>query len=248
MPDFDALLKPRPFPDDDGSVPSELASAFGLPIAKRAEGIVVALHRVILPVLPHEHPGLDADGRVKEHAPQSTHLLEAGGQLLTEQLSANHSAVVVFSGIEALNAWNNKARPVPVSIDSVAVGCLKQHNGLIVLDPGSEHEMWLGRTAVIALATGGSWLPPWGDGQIKERLAFLAEENAELVRRIDIGPTQRGVSAIDIVFAQGATIDDAKRIATRIGRELESNPYVSARLDLVEIRPRLEMNVGKLTT
>ncbi|SDU80649.1 SseB family protein [Arcanobacterium phocae] len=240
MPDIASLLAPNPFSNDDGSVPPELAKAFTLSVADgRAEAVVASLTRVLLPVVPHEHPGLDESGRVKEHQSYSAQPLAGDGSLVTAELAGQRPAVVVFSGIDALRQWHKGARPVPATVESVAIASLKQQTGLMVLDPGSTTETWLGRTAVIALASGGRWLAPWNDERINDCVATVAREVASGIVHMSIEPGPAGFCIVDIGFPADSQMSDVMRVATYVSEALESDPYVRARLDVVEIRPRI---------
>lgn len=240
MPDLASLLTPNPYANDDGSMPQELRKAYESSSDQRVENIVRALDRVLLPVIPHAHPGTDANGKVLEHTSQPSHPLEREEGLVTAQVHNGRSAVVVFSHAEALTNWNATARPVPVSIEATAIATLKQKTGLIVLDPGTDNETVLGRTAVITLAAGGKWLAPWADPKIRGVITKLAEEYRDHVLSIELLPDVKGTAIVDMVFSRNSATESVVAVAQAVAATLETDPYVRARLDLVEIRPRPE--------
>ncbi|USR78734.1 SseB family protein [Arcanobacterium pinnipediorum] len=237
MPNISALLTPNPFAGDDGSLPQDLKVAFSQPVAQRVQAIIKVLDRVLVPVIPHSHPGRDQDGRIKEHATAALDLSDDATTLHTHLIADGRHAVAVFSSVETLGGWNQKARPVPMGIESIALATLKQKIGQIVLDPGTEHETWISRSAVISLATGGNWLAPWADKKVAERLGEL-QQRIDHVLDIQITSDAYGRSVIDVFLPHETPVDRVILAAQELGRALEADPYLKARLDFVEIRPR----------
>ncbi|QRV01471.1 SseB family protein [Arcanobacterium phocisimile] len=237
MPDIAALLTPNPFAGDDGSLPRALKLAFEQPTAHRVEAIVSVLDRVLVPVIPHAHPGRDEHGKINDHQTAALDLQDEKTMLECQVIADNRKAVAVFSAVDALLSWNPEARPVPAGIESVALATLKHHGGQLVLDPGSDSETWIGRSAVISLATGGKWLAPWADDKISQKLAELGQHVAG-ADAIEIIPGMNGRSVIEIYLPAHTAVERVMVAAQEVGRALELDPYLKARLDFVEIRPR----------
>jgi hypothetical protein len=80
--------------------------------------------------------------------------------IVTVQTPDLQSGLPVFSSVEAMRRWNEKARPVPVEIAKAALAAAKEGNTRLVLDAGSETEFVFRRTAIAALATGKPWVHP----------------------------------------------------------------------------------------
>lgn len=242
MPDFNKLLARNPFSDDDGSLKPELAQAFESAETEWAVNVVTHLDRVIIPVIPHEHPGTvkGDDGRLRpaQHDSASSNPLDRPDEeLTTVDFPGGRTALAVFSSAQALAAWNPKARPVPASTQQVAVTALKRGSGLLTLDPGQPTQTWLGRTAVIALATESTWLAPWDDPKIPTSIRRALGEDLTGLVDIRVSTGYRGVSVVEIHIDASTPQDDVLNIAHAVAAVVGSEPYVKARLDLVELRP-----------
>lgn len=69
----------------------------------------------------------------------------------------NQNALPVFTSVASMNRWNSKARPVPNNGRTVALAAVAEGNTRVVIDPGSETEFVLRRTALEAIAQGFPW-------------------------------------------------------------------------------------------
>lgn len=84
-----------------------------------------------------------------------------------------------FTSVAALQAWNAKARPVPVEAERVALAAASEETDLVILDPRSDTEFGLRRSALEALARGSAWGPPWQDAAIVDDVrASVTDESA----------------------------------------------------------------------
>ncbi|MFY9263671.1 MAG: SseB family protein [Actinomycetaceae bacterium] len=226
------FLADNPFAGDLGELKPELAAAFEAPADQRVEAIVAALGRVIIPVLPHAHPGAEKD---PDGCPDS--------DLLQVDFPGGRQATPVFSSAEALATWNPNARPVPMAIQQVAVAALKTGTGLITLDHDQDTCTWLGRTAVIALAVEGPWRAPWADLEIPRRISEKIGGELAGFHGVAIKPGQRGESIVEIAINPGASDAEMMNIVQTVAAVIGSEEYVRARLDLVELRPVPASNV-----
>lgn len=240
MPDFDRILSPNPFAGDDGSIQPEVEVAFRAPAHERTEAIVSTLDRVIMPVLPHAHPGkIESESgiTVASHTPAPKDPLECPDEdLVRVPFPGGRESFPAFSSAQALAAWNPQARPVPVKIESLAVAALRRGSGLITLDPDQDSQTWLGRSAVISLAAGGTWLAPWKDEKIREKILEDASGSDGLVD-VTIEPGDGGAAIINLHIDPGSDRDAVMNIAHTVIAILGANEYVKARLDVAEVRP-----------
>ena len=79
--------------------------------------------------------------------------------------------VAAFSSAAELASYDPSARPMTMSAQQVAViAGLSQGSGGIVVNPGSERETIIPRSAALALAAADQWLPPWEDRNLTEEL------------------------------------------------------------------------------
>ena len=83
---LERLLRPNPFPGDMGEMSPDMAAAQANPDPGASlKGIVAALAagRVLVPALPHEHPGRTDDGGVADHESEPDPTADAAAQAAT---------------------------------------------------------------------------------------------------------------------------------------------------------------------
>lgn len=243
MVDFERFLRPNPFAGDDGEVQPRMAAALALTDpAERQEALVAALAtgRVFVPVQAHAHPGYE-DGAVASHTPSpnpNAEALEEAGEL-TVPAPGGLRAMPVFSSAAALAKFDPQARPLPVLGRNAAAQAL-MHTGLLAVDPVGEGlspaDDFLGRSAVVAIASNEAWVAPWIDPQIPMRLRS-ALTACEAVQDVMISAVPQGVVRIAVVIADHVGIEGAQDAVTRVARALVHDSYLKAHLDLVEILP-----------
>lgn len=72
----------------------------------------------------------------------------------------------VFTSVQALAAWDPKARPVPADGVRTALSAAADDTDLIVVDPASATEFVLRRPAVWAIGQGLPWEPAWRSPEV----------------------------------------------------------------------------------
>lgn len=118
------------FAEDDGSAPEGLrevmaAGAAGDQGAYLDAVVELCLSRLLIPIVSageNLHPeGPDPD----RHAEMSAVLLQqADGQ----------KAMLAFTGVDSLAAWNPQARPIPATLDRVAEAAVMSGAGTLLID------------------------------------------------------------------------------------------------------------------
>ncbi|MGJ9372270.1 SseB family protein [Nesterenkonia sp. CF4.4] len=81
----------------------------------------------------------------------------------------------VFTSVEALTAWHDKARPVAAETERIMLAALAEGAELAVLDPGAELTFVLRRPAVEALAQASRWVPSYQDSELAEALGGILD-------------------------------------------------------------------------
>jgi SseB protein N-terminal domain len=159
------LTGPGEFADDDGRVPDALAvllegrraGAAGL----RDIVPVLSAYRLLVPLLEVDAGALDGDeadpcaGQDRAVAAVSMRIGEG-------------SLGLAFTGIDSLVAWNPQARPMPVRARRVAEAVLAEGGIGLVIDPGSPSALMLRGPALVRLASGAPWPPPWQDPAVQQ--------------------------------------------------------------------------------
>ena len=119
-----SLAEPA-FPDDDGLVDPRLADAFG------DDAKVFAVYRdvrVFVPIVAVLGERA-TDGSDKSADMAAVFMTGADGR----------QALLTFSSVAALEAWNSVARPVPVWGREAAQAALDEGASALLLDLGTEH-------------------------------------------------------------------------------------------------------------
>lgn len=229
------LFRENPFSDDDGSITPQLAAALGEPEHLRTEAIVGALGRVLIPVLPHAMPaaGVEQDGLIADaDAPTCP-----DDGLIRVDFPGGRQAFPIFSSVQAVQNWNPEARPVPIDVARMAAVALTRGPGLLTLDPGSADETWLGRSAVAALAGGTDWTAPWDDPLIVEKITEAFDGYVPGLDKIGIQPGRCGSAVLVLYLIPPAERQVVENVVQTVSAVIASEPYVRARLDVIEIRP-----------
>lgn len=150
--------------DDDGSIDPAIKAAGTDPAALVA---AIAHARLLVPVVSE----LDTEPVEDDHCASGGGEKRASAAMVTVATRDGRAAVPVFSSIQALQTWRVDARPFPVEGPRAAAAAIQESDALLVLDPGSETELLVPRPAVVALATGQSWVPSFESKEVAEAVA-----------------------------------------------------------------------------
>ncbi|MDY5855358.1 MAG: SseB family protein [Arcanobacterium sp.] len=244
MPYLESLLKGNPFAGDDGAIDPSLVRAFEAPELMRTESVVEAFEqaRVLVGAVPHPHPGRTPDGSVAEHEIAPEPLAQPDG-LIRVNFAPERQAYAVFSGVDAYNFFTKKydisarVRPMPVRAVDAARLAITHGDGLLVLDPSTANQCWIGRSACAALAAGESWVAPWDDDALAEHIMAALPSYLEGFDHVAVDPGENGAAFLTIHMLAGLAQDRVHAIVDAVTEVVASEPYVRARLDVVELRP-----------
>jgi hypothetical protein len=209
------------YADDDGSAPAGYLEAVRRLAAGEAgrAGVVEALRgeRLLVPLLAAAgETGLDERGRLIDKTQELSIVTVAGPD--------GGAILPMFSHVQAMQAWNAKARPVPTSVQRAAAAAL-DGPGRVVVDPGAESEFVLGRTMLEALLADAPW--SWGVEDPAVHAAVLAPMFA-----------QPAVQAVVL-----ATGDPRSTLA---GADLEVHALVDAAVDAQDAAAQVERAVAAI--
>lgn len=236
------LFQPNPFAGDRGEMSPDMRAAMDEPDAGaslRAIAAAITQGRLLVPALPHEHPGRTEDGGVAEHHEKDpTGDAIAQAATLSVRIPGGRFATPVFSCLERLQACYPDARPIPVLGPNAAAQALV-FNGIFALDPrdpSGQGCIALGRGAVAAIATKDTWDAPWDNPRVLDGFyEALAEE--KLSARLEIEPLRNGILRLLVIIGEEASEAEAFKIVQTIVEAAEANPYLRAHLDVVEVTP-----------
>lgn len=238
MRDIHAKLKPNPFAGDTGEPDPALAAALAMENkAERLEAVVaqVARSRVLVPVLAHAHPGRTADGGVADHVSADKDVCKQAAMIAVEAPDGR-AAMPIFSSADALRAWRAEARPVPVHTQNAAIASVAEADGLLVLDPGSDRPVLLGRPAVAALATGETWRAPWRDEELPTIISRALAGIDGLIG-LRIMPGRRAETGIVLAVREDLSREQVSAALAEAQSRLGQVSEMTSRIDSVELAP-----------
>jgi len=151
--DHERILAPSPFPGDDGAASprtrERLADVAGSsdPAAYLRAVVALCEDRLLVPVvatavrLGTTVGGLSSD----KEAEMSVVMLEAAD---------GRRAMLAFTGLDALQAWNPAARPVPITLDLAAQTALAEGVAAVLVDVAGPNPLALEADILSELADG----------------------------------------------------------------------------------------------
>jgi type III secretion system (T3SS) SseB-like protein len=145
-------LAPSPYPADDGTANADtrrllVAAAEGGSTAYLRAVAALCLDRLLVPVVAtatqtgQTHGGLDSDKK----AEMAVVLLQAPD---------GRRALLAFSGLDALQAWQSSARPVPVTLDRAAQTARAERAAAVLVDCAGPASLAVEGELLEQLATG----------------------------------------------------------------------------------------------
>lgn len=166
----------NPWSNDDGTCPPKLALILrqiseGL---ATVEALVAGLHgnRLLVPLLAElGDSGLGAHGQVVDKSAELS--------IVAVSTPDGATAIPSFTDVSAMRRWNPTARPVPVSVDKLAVAAVGEGHTRVIVNPGSE-SIALRRTQLKALALGEGWQRPDYSHPVLELVTSACRKRSEV--------------------------------------------------------------------
>jgi hypothetical protein len=161
-PVHERTLAPSPFPGDDGAPRAEVRDALARFAGSNAPDdylravAVLCADRLLVPVVA---TATRLGGVVGGLASDK----EAEMAVVLLQRSDGGTALLGFTGLDALRTWDSRARPVPVTIDKVAETAVAEGAVAVLVDLAGPHPLVLEGEVLDALARGHR-LIDLGDG------------------------------------------------------------------------------------
>ncbi|MDK8237003.1 SseB family protein [Actinomyces urogenitalis] len=223
------LASPSPFADDDGGADPRVTQALEDTSQPRHLYLdhlwqTLVASRLIVPVAAHPRGGDE---------PHTNDAAQDAATLAVD-LPDGHVALPVFTSVDAMRAWRQDVRPVPVEPRRAAQVAVQTTDQLWVVDPGTK-DLRLPRPAVVALAGGEGWVPSWRNEPVQQ------EVTAQLM-------AVTGVTGVAFEPGQGAELRvfvriDASGGMPAVAASLETcqlvmvNPAWGELIDTVELCP-----------
>lgn len=221
------LLAPQQFPGDDGSADPTLLAALD---AGDVRAVVAALAtaRVLVPVVAVL--GESGESSLTGLATDKS----ADMALVTLAAPDGRQVLPVFSSIAVLQAWDARARPVPVHARRAALSAVDDGCELLVVDPGGAGVL-VPRPAMWAVAKDVAWVPSPEHPDVQAAVAALADDE-EALQTAHCEPGRRAELAVVLAVRLGLTREQVDALTARVGELLATSPAVADHVDSLELR------------
>lgn len=147
-------------------------------------------------------------------------------------------ALPVFTGVEALAAWDPAARPVPVPAPDAARAAADDGCDTIVVDLGAADAVVLRLSHVWALAQGRPWRPPHADRGVLATTAALPSAVPGVLAAHACAGSGPGLLSLRLVLPPGLSGPEVDRIVAAAGEYLVRDPEVRVRIDGLSVTVR----------
>jgi len=141
---------------------------------------------------------------------------------------AGWTGLLAFTGVDSVRAWDERARPVPVTAEEAASAALDDGRTVLVVDLAGPTRSGLSGALLRALAAGRAWVPPHEDAAVAGVVVELARN------RPDLGPlilaAAEGVDGVDALVLLSPGPDLPER-ARQVAEALARDPVIRDRTD-----------------
>jgi hypothetical protein len=225
-------LSPSGFETDTGAADPALLAALAASGDDLALMRAVEASRFVVPVVAE---AAETDG-------SGEHVVETRVDMAAVTLVApdGQRALPVFSGVEALAAWDPAARPVPVSPARAGQAAVSEGCDVIVVDVAGPSTRVLRPTMVWALAQQRPWEPAHTDPFVARSVAAAVRDEDDITsHELEEGnPRGEGVLGVVLGLRPGLDSEQVRAVATRVGERLATDGELRARIDGLAFRLR----------
>ncbi len=223
---------PTGFEGDTGEADRALLDALATPGDDVELMRAVEAARFVVPIVT-EPTEVDTSG---EHAVDKQVDLAA----VTLVAPDGRRALPVFSGLEALAAWDPAARPVPVTPARVGQAAVVEGCDVVVVDVAGPATRVLRSSMVWALAQQRPWEPPHTDPFVARSVATAVRPEADVLgHALEEGsPVGEGVLGVVLDLRPGLGAEEVRELVTRLGERLATDGELRARIDGLAFRLR----------
>lgn len=224
--------------DDDGSAPERLVEAlrrFRSHELGEAEVIdAVRESRLLIPLVAHlGESGTNEHGQLVDKSQELSIVTVSGPD--------GRNVLPAFTSVDAMQAWNPNARPVPIDAIRVALAAASEKTDLVVLDPTSATEFVIRRPALWAIAQEQSWLPSYLDGDVQRALSdAAASEPAVRAVTLAAGDPESDLAGPELVvqlaLEAGLDSDGLTSLMARLQQNWAASEVVAARVDSMRVQ------------
>lgn len=223
------------FADDDGSADARLAQALirhsrgKAPLTDVVDALAYA--RVLIPVMASGEQRVVGAHGLEQDAVASTGVVAV-------QMADGRTALPVFTDVDAMKAWSERARPIPAEGPRAALAAINEEWSTLVVNPGMETVL-IPRPAVWALGQGEPWRPAVRDGivadDVREAVVEAVKVDDALVG-VEAVAGRSAEVAVVLRLIPGLTQPEVDSVVSRVQHQLAQSAVVAQRVDSVELR------------
>ncbi|WP_062522380.1 SseB family protein [Demequina silvatica] len=223
------------FADDDGSADARLAQALiryshgKAPLLDVVDALAYA--RVLIPVMASGEKRV-----IGKHGLEQDEVASTG--VVAVEMPDGRTALPVFTDVDAMRAWNERARPIPAEGPRAALAAAAEGWSSLVLNPGMETVL-VPRPAVWALGQGEPWRPAVTEGEVAADIRAAVAEAIALdgsLRGVDAVAGRGAEVAVVLRLVAGLSQPELDAVIERVQHELARSAVVAQRVDSVELR------------
>ncbi|WP_194422035.1 SseB family protein [Microbacterium abyssi] len=149
----------------------------------------------------------------------------------------------VFSSVEAMQKWDQKARPIPVESVRVALSATSEQTDLIVLDPTSDTEFVIRRPAVWAIAQEQHWEPSFLSPEVYTALqSSIAHELAVIDIAVAAGDPDARLHGPELIvileLIDGLERDVLDAVLQRLAQRWAADDRIAVLADSLTVKLR----------
>jgi hypothetical protein len=228
----------NPHASDDGSADPALLAALTAFRAGSGDQVAVvdALRhaRVLIPLVAEKgDEGIGAHGLRVDKTQELS--------IVTVAAPDGRKVLPVFSSVEALGRWDQKARPIPVEAVRAALAASAEQTDLIVLDPTSDTEFVVRRPAVWAIAQGQPWVPSFADPDVFLGLQeSIAGELAVIDLEVEQGDPEARLRGPELIvrlrLMSGLDRAELDAVLARLARRWSTDDRVATLVDSLSVK------------
>lgn len=231
-------FRPNPAAGDDGSADPRLLDALVSFRAGSGDQVAVvdALReaRVLAPLVAEK-----GDEGVGPHGLKVDKTQELS--IVTVAAPDGRKVLPVFSSVDAMRAWDPKARPIPVAGTRAALAAAGEDTDLVVVDPTSETEFVVRRPAVWAIAQSQPWEPSWLSPEVIGGLnASIGQELAVLDISAEPGDPEARLRApeltIRLKLIDGLDRSELDAVLQRLAARWAADDRIAVLVDSLQVK------------
>jgi len=230
-------FRPNPAAGDDGTADAELWAA----LTEFREGtadqvaVVDALRRarVLVPLVAEK-----GDEGVGPHGLAVDKTQELS--IVTVAAPDGRKVLPVFSSVDTMRAWDDKARPIPVAGTRAALAAAGEDTDLVVVDPASPTEFVVRRPAVWAIAQSQRWEPAWLSTEVVRGFQeSVGRELAVLDVAVEAGDPAARLRGPEVVvrlrLIDGLERDELDTVLQRLSRRWAADDRIAVLVDSLQV-------------